>query len=84
MHTGLAEAHKRKPGNVDWTVTEAVEDPAMQNFVLSIREDRSVGFKEEATKVPGDKEWNEMLGTKYYSKDAPAALPAFSWKFGAS
>ncbi|KAL1901238.1 hypothetical protein Cpir12675_000604 [Ceratocystis pirilliformis] len=70
IYADLAKRHKLKPEDVDWIVTEIAGDAEIEATILEIREGRNVGLHDEVTVAPNDKEWNTILGTKYYRNAA--------------
>ncbi|KKF93995.1 hypothetical protein CFO_g3653 [Ceratocystis platani] len=70
IYYALAKRHKRKPEDIDWIITEVAGDIETEGMILGIREGRKVGLHDEVTVAPNDKEWNDILGTKYYRNAA--------------
>ncbi|KKF93992.1 hypothetical protein CFO_g3650 [Ceratocystis platani] len=66
IYTALAQKHNRKVEDIDWIVTEVVEDAEMDGLIRGLRKGRGVGPTDEISIVAGDEEWNTMLDTKYY------------------
>ncbi|KKF93553.1 hypothetical protein CFO_g4097 [Ceratocystis platani] len=66
IYNVLAEEEKFKIDDMTWLIFDVDKDPETNRIIAEIRKERKLGPREEARLLPGDKEWDIILDTRYY------------------
>ncbi|KKF94401.1 hypothetical protein CFO_g3242 [Ceratocystis platani] len=68
IYNALAEKEGMKPDEMRWVTFEVVVGDFETDLLIdSIRQNRTLGSLEEVRILPGDKEWDMVAATQYYT-----------------
>ncbi|KAL2889180.1 hypothetical protein HOO65_030681 [Ceratocystis lukuohia] len=68
IYTALAGVKKLEPDDMRWVILDVNEDLETDKVIDRIRKGRNLKPKQEVRILPGDEEWDTILGTQYYEK----------------
>ncbi|KAL1896221.1 hypothetical protein Cpir12675_002929 [Ceratocystis pirilliformis] len=68
IFTALAGVNNLEPDDMRWVILDVNEDLQTDKVIDGIRKSHNLKPKEEVKILPGDEEWDTILGTQYYEK----------------